>query len=122
MPLVMVKRNTNKMPDTIYVHITRYLREWTAEALSVPGTDGELTPQDVEIWDSYRGVLDRGEADLQVVIFADKYPERVADLDKRQGWISRKLATFLKGSGVEGVRGFVWILLQEPTSFGKFQT
>lgn len=122
MPLVMVKSNSAKVPGTILSHITLYLREWTAEALSVPDTDGELHPNEVTVHASDSNGFDRTCADLEVTVFANWYPARAANLDERRQLLAEKLRTFLAGSRTLGVSGSVWILLQDPTSFGGFQT
>lgn len=118
MPLVFVKRNREKLPNEFLRPLMVAMPCIIAEALSTSSDEGRLTEEDIEVWtwDVRADDLDIGSYDIQVVIFANNYPERKARLE-----VSRKqIERWLQGNCPKGTCGLVWVVLQEPNSFGAF--
>ncbi|MBZ9571952.1 hypothetical protein KJA15_01260 [Patescibacteria group bacterium] len=86
-----------------------------AEALSVPGTDGELTSDEIEVKFETFGPFDVHSKDIEIIILANDYPERKKNLDERQTLIKEGVKRIL----YSGITGFVWVL-PLPGSFGEF--
>lgn len=108
--------------------IAEVIPELVAKHLSVPGTDGELTPNDVEVRVCPSNSLDVNTKDLEIIIFAGLYLERLANLDERRSVFTEDLRevmriVFEKEVGVHvdvaSWTGFVWIILS-PGSFEEF--
>ena len=115
MPLVVACRKPGKITDEIWKQLLQELPRIVAGAFSVPGTEGELTATDIEIWAQDGGSFDVNTKDVEIVIWAHDYPRRKADLDKRRKEVVMGVLRMIPGD----THGFVWILLQ-PTSFGEF--
>jgi len=118
MPFVWVRTNPYKIGKTQFRQLVENLPTIVAEALSVPGTDGELTPEEIEVKVETFGLFDIHTKDLEIIILAQDFPERKKNLDERQRLITGKVRRLLSPS-VTGITGFVWVLLQ-PGSFGEF--
>lgn len=117
MPLVFAYRDTSKVNNELFGKVKENLPALVAEALST--ATGPLTPDDVEVWVIAADKEDIGSFPLSIIVHADLYPDRLADLAARQQKISDGIALLLpKGSGL---KGFVWIRLA-PGSFGTFQS
>lgn len=106
-----------------------------AEALSVPGTEGELSADEIEVkvelfssirevkntagftcLDTSKDVMkDISTKDIEIIILANYYPERNKNLDERQKIILNRVKEFISPE----FSGFVWVLLT-PSSFGEF--
>jgi len=80
-----------------------------AEALSVPGTEGELTPKDIGIKVEEFGDLDIHQKDVEIIIWANDYPERREYLDQRTKRIYFQVMALLG----QDTTSFVWVLLQK---------
>lgn len=117
MPLVVVNRNPKKVSDETAKHLVTILPSLVAAALSIKNSKhARFTPNDVEVWVQDFGPLDRNTNDLQIMIWANHYPEREMALDFGRA----KLVENLKSLGNLGdIKGSIWILLQ-PGSFEAF--
>lgn len=115
MPFVVVNRNKKKLPDKVLSPIIKKLPEIVANALTAWTPEGKLTPNDIEVWVQDFGPLDLNTKDIEIVIWANLYPEREANLPVRQKFITEKVKQLVS----KGITGFVWVLLQ-PASFGEF--
>lgn len=59
MPLVFVKKEEfNDYTEGLIRNLIEQLPEFVAEALTIPGTDGELTEKDIEVYVSNFGPKD----------------------------------------------------------------
>ncbi|HDH07804.1 MAG TPA: hypothetical protein ENH35_05930 [Candidatus Moranbacteria bacterium] len=115
MPLVLVKKDKKKLSDrSIHLNnLIQVLPVFVADALTVPNTDGELTPGDIEVYVSDFGPLDVHTKLIEIIVFSNEYPERIKNLDERRD----KLIRSIKGySPIKD--GFVWIFLGK----GSFNT
>lgn len=63
------------------------------------------------------GKLDVNTKDLEIIIWATLYPERLKNLDGRRAMIVEQVKMFLADYD-RNLSGFVWVLLQ-PASFGE---
>lgn len=117
MPLVFVKKEEfNDYTEGLIKNLIEQLPEFVAEALTVLGTDGELTEKDIEVYVSNFGPKDIHYRAIEITVFANDYPERRVNLNERRVNLVRKIQTYniqLKGAGS------VWILLC-PGSYGTF--
>lgn len=99
MPLVLLKRDKEKYSDKNprLRALVSLLPEMIAEALTVEGTPGELSASDVEVYVSNFGPLDIYNKPIEIVILANEFPERLANLKERLDKITEKInPTFLK--------------------------
>lgn len=120
MPLVIVNRNPYKVYSETLDALVLELPKLVTEALSIPNTDGELKHDDVEVWiRDQRREYESQHFDLEIVIFANQYPERLQNLDERREEIGRGIRYLLSLKKCDNVRCFVWVLLQ-PGSFGMY--
>ena len=90
-----------------------------AKALNTPeNPDGKLTSYDIEVWHRKGGYSDvcGDNVDLEIIIWANDFPERRATLEYRQKNITEEISRVLLGGDI---RGSVWVLLA-PGSFGTF--
>jgi len=115
MPLIVVNRGS-KVSDGLFRDLIDALPELVASALTCENPDGKLTAADVELWSRQRDdVHDRGFKDLQIVVFANDYPERRVNLDERQKMLKDSIRELLPS----GVHGWLWVRLA-PSSFAEF--
>lgn len=132
----MVERKEIEMPLVLFKHaylgahpravadIAQALPSLVAEALTVEEADGQLAPEDIEVWVLPENPGDVNPYHLGIVIFAQEYPSRRAKLDEARAYIIRGLETivpdaFADYGDLTSKRGFVWVLLG-PGSFGEF--
>jgi len=115
--------------------LVKNLPSIVAKALSVPGTEGELSPNDIEVKVESFGLIEEAEGssgftridvsgdvlrdihtkDIEIIIWANDYPERAKNLDQRREQIIKEVRKFIPPD----ITGFVWVLLQ-PGSYGEF--
>lgn len=113
MPLVVLCKNPEVINEEIAKKIAQQLPMIVAEALDVPeNPDGRLTKDDIEVWVQDASKLDVNSKDLSIIIWANNYPERMANLDERRA----KVAKSVRQMKPTNATGFIWILLQ-PGSF-----
>jgi len=94
-----------------------------AEALSTsPGTAGELKPWEIEVEVFPFGPMGIHHYDIEILIFANDYPERAENLDDRTKKIADMAPRAVTMSALESlasrffkpkitIKGFVWPLL-----------
>lgn len=124
MPLVLVKHARLGMHPRAVADIAQALPALVAEALTVEEADGQLAPEDIEVWVLPENPCDVNPYHLGIVIFAQEYPSRRAKLDEARAYIVRGLETivpdiFSDYGDLTRKRGFVWVLLC-PSSFDEF--
>ena len=118
MSLVRIARDPVLVSDPRLVHLLTDIRQIVADALTIPGTDGELHSHEIEMEVRDFGSFDQpGKYSLEITVLANEYPERRANLDERRekiiAGVKDALPNFPPG------RGYVWVLLM-PGSFGEF--
>ncbi len=103
---------------------TRYLTTIVAGALSVPGTKAELASSEVEVEVREFGKFDVHSADVEIVVFANEYPERLKDLEGRKSKILADVCCWLddqRGNRPMAIRKVsVWIPLVAGGAYGEF--
>lgn len=122
MPLVVISRNPEVVDDYNLAALTSKITWIVAKALNIPNSPFVLTKYDIEVWTRDTGVFDQGTKDLEIIIFANFYPERAQNLDARQVVITEEVKKILGkqySAEKKKPKGFVWVLLQ-PASFGEF--
>jgi len=121
MPLVLVTANRNhpKINDAMLNGLCLVLREQIPRFLACDDPGGHLTPDDIEIQlrdrDPSRDV-GASKHDLHIVVLANDFPSRKANLDERCKHICGCIAECYKK---DNIHGFVWIRLA-PASFQEF--
>lgn len=122
MPLaiVTVNRDHKALTDDFLFNYARFqLRGDIADTLTCEDRGGDLTMRDieVEIRDRVEGKHIGGEKyDFQLVVFANDYPSRKANLDERCAELRNRTSQVLLPYNVHG---FVWVLLS-PAAFAEF--
>ncbi|MFZ2167264.1 MAG: hypothetical protein WAV50_00140 [Minisyncoccia bacterium] len=117
MPIVLIQHKNGRGLNEVAEELSKEFPAIVAPALSVPGGEGELRFDDIEVWVTEGSTADVNTKDLEIIIWAHEYPERKANLEERKDIIVKDVRTFLADYD-RNVTGFVWILLQ-PTAFGK---
>ncbi len=115
MPLVVVNRNPKILTDELLKPLVASLPESVANTLTCNDLGGDLTAKDIEVWVQDFGPYDINTKDVEIIIWANLYPERQKTLKLRKNL----LRALVKDMLPKKIRGFVWILLQ-PGSFGEF--
>ena len=123
MPFAKVMFDKEKVGEADLRKLGKLLPRIIAKHLGVPGTSAELSPLDIEIEFSSFGPFDIHHKDIQIIIWANQYPERAGSLDARRRAIHDELV-FVMSSGSAGVNSyrincFVWVLLQRG-SYSEF--
>lgn len=120
MPLVIVK-HTYVIHGGFINKLAKALPEIVALALSVENNpEAHLSPADIEVWVHRANELDVNAKNLEIVIWANLYPERLANLNEREERIRNFVKKFLADVIPGGVSasGFVWVLLANG-AFGE---
>ncbi|MBI2582642.1 hypothetical protein HYV98_00040 [Candidatus Azambacteria bacterium] len=111
----------------VFVEYRRELEPWlpllaqllptaVAEALSVPATEAELRPSEVEVRFQEIGPNDVTQGyDVMVIVFANEYPEREEILDEASAALAARVVgcihTPVGDTPVKRTKGHVWITL-----------
>jgi len=118
MPLVIVKRDPEKVSDKKIAILSRALPAIVAKALSTgKGTKGELASGKIQVWVQDVGQFDRNVPEIGIIILAQLYPAIEKNLDHRRKEIENSVAAILFRSN----DGFVLVLLVKKGSFGEFK-
>jgi len=118
MPLVVVRYKEEQVLEDILTKLARELPDIVASALNTPEhKDGTLTPDDIEVWVQKSGKYDVNTKDLEIIIWANFYPERQTNLEGRKQTIIDDVRTFFADYD-RNLSGFVWVLLN-PAAFGN---
>jgi len=116
MPLIHIYRKASIVSDAEITRITAKLAEIVAQALDIPELqEGKLTAGDIEIIVHDQTYLSVSNAPLCIIIHANDYPERRANLKER----TRQIVSRLEITRKSTTHGFVWVQLI-PSSFIEF--
>lgn len=122
MPLIVVQYKAGDQGlKRIAQKLANKLPGIAAAALTVGNekSNGLVTPDDIEVWCNEGSPADVNTKDLEIVIWAHQFEERMANLEERKDTILNYVRTFLTTfHGHRKLTGWVWILLQ-PTAFGQ---
>jgi len=122
MPLAVIQHKAGGELRELAGQLAKKLPHIIAPALSVETHerhDGKLTSEDIEVW-CFEGTSDDvNTKDLEIIIWAHEYPERLKNFEERKDMIVSNVRRILNEYGYQDVKGFVWILLQ-PSAFGRF--
>ena len=101
------------------VRLVSALPKIVADALSCEDPDGGLTPQDIEVSVEEYGPMDiSGDYNLEVIVDANEYPSRLADLKQRTQQIADQVGAILIGPPT---KYYVWVRLS-PAAFVEGQS
>lgn len=120
MPLVTLQYKAGRQLKELAENLAEALPEIVAPNLTLPEReqlDGQVTPDDIVVRCTESGTSDINTKDLEIIIWAHEFPERLKNLEERKEAIIRGVWTFLADYD-RNVSGFVWVLLQ-PTAFGQ---
>jgi hypothetical protein len=126
MPLVIVTRDPNRVEGLKLRALSDSLPGIVAKHLTCDDPDGKITSDDIEVKVQEYGQFDVHKKDLDIVIWAGRYPSRQANLGERRQSIEKDVSQILNGGTIafgspEDIRhGSVWILPIPDTSFGEF--
>jgi hypothetical protein len=114
-PQIVVNRGPG-VSDSVFKRFIDNLPEFVASALTCENPNGKLTAADVELWSrKFDDQWDRGWKNLQIIVFANEYPERRVNLDTRRKILQDAIRALLPPD----IHGWVWVRLA-PSSFGEF--
>jgi hypothetical protein len=118
MPLVALQYKRKSIRDKMLGKLARALPTIVAGALDIPeNRNARLTPAEIEVWVMESGKHDVNVKDIEIIIWAHDYPERLANLEARKETILDGVRTFLAANN-QSLSGFVWVLLQ-PSAYGE---
>ena len=120
MALVVVQHRGPRgpVPEWMVAKLVKQLPWIVAEALDVEkNPDARIISNEIEVCVRESGELDINTKDLEIIIWANSYPERLANLEQRKDEILQDVRKFL-GDHDRNLTGFVWVLLQ-PAAFGE---
>lgn len=118
MSLVVVNHQVGRVLPDMLNELAQAMPEIVARALNVEEhEEAHLTANDVEVWIRESDLYDVNNKDIEIIIWANHYPERLANLGERKEIILNGVRGFLKDYD-RNLSGFVWVLLQ-PGAFGE---
>lgn len=120
MPVVILSYNANKIDEQLLRCLCDELMEVVAEALNIQGNkDARLSRDDIEIRSRPVQDHDWNAKDLEIMIFAHQYPERLTNLEERKEKVVTAVRHIIRERYCnKEIIGWVWILLA-PTAFGR---
>lgn len=95
MPAVFLTVKPGKLSTGEIKRIRNMLRVCTADALTCDHPDGKLTPMDISIRVEGFGELDVPTYDVEIIILANEYADRLANLDDRRHTIVEKVGPLI---------------------------
>jgi len=110
MPIVIVSRNPETVSDDLLGEILANLPAIVAGRLTCEDPGGELTVMDVEVWVLNSGPFDVNTKDLEIIIWANLFPDRLVNLDHRNAQMCSDL--YQNAHIPVRIKGFIWTLLQ----------
>ncbi len=118
MPLVVMHCKKDRLLPDMIQKLSQELPEIVSRALHIDENPaGHLEPRHIEVRVTESGPYDVNISDVAVTIWANLYPERIANFDERREKILSGIRQFLRDYD-RNITGDVWVLLQEG-SFGK---
>ena len=114
MPLVLVTRNPESIPDDALAPLAKKLQEIVVKNLAVEEKGGDLSVHDIEVRFREPGPHDVNYADLMIEIFANWFASRAENVLERSTWIGEDLKdSKILPSNLFGATNFVWVSLSE---------
>lgn len=123
MPLVVVQYKAGLIAEEVVARLAKLLPLVVGRALDAPESqDSRLTPGEVEVWVQESGRLDVNTKHLEILIWANSYPERLRNLGERRDAILQGVRSFLRAFPNGYVLNFsVSVLVQlQPGAYGEF--
>lgn len=115
MPLAFVNYRDIVLDRGGVKRIVEALPELVAKSLSVE--EGRLVPGEVGVRTRRADAMDILTHDVEIVVFANHYPEREAKVQEAAEEINTSVEDLLAGTGL---RSYVWVLLT-PGGFSESQ-
>ena len=120
MPEVFITANRarSELTDEFLVGFAEQLRAFTAQALSCDDVGGRLNSTDVEVEIKDRDPkrnIGGAKYDLKILILANDFPSRKANLEQRGSQLKEKVAAVL----APNIHGSIWIRLA-PAAYVQF--
>jgi hypothetical protein len=120
MPIVLLQYKRDLGLEHLAGRVAEELPSIVSAALDIPESkNSRLTPEDIEVRASETGKMDVNAKQLEIVVIAHDYPERTANIESRKDEISRGVRKFLDSQGHQSVSGWVWVLPQQASAFGR---
>lgn len=115
---VAILRYSWKIPENVLRQLTEKLPSIISDALDISeNPNARLTSSDIEVWTQKTQNEDVNTKDLEILIHAHQYPERLLNVDERKDKVVMQVRVLLAENKLK-IKGWVWILLQ-PSSFGQ---
>ena len=116
MPLVLVWAKDD-IDERVTLELSNNLPKDVADALSCDDPDGKLTADDVEVRFFNINPYDKSLNDIDVVIFANLYPDRQKNFEERKNAIANAIKEILPPGNTVSI----WVLVA-PGAFSQFVT
>src|SRR3989338_6036886 len=96
MPLVVLQHKAGRIAEQMLTSLVYVLPNIVARALHAEKNyDAWLTPNDIEVRVQESGKFDANARDLEIIIWANSYPERLRNLEERKDVIVQAIRKFL---------------------------
>ena len=120
MPVVILSYNTDRVDEELLRRLCRDLMGIVSRALDIPENDkARLTRDDIEIRARMVQDFDHNAKDLEIMVFAHQYPERLANLEERKEQIVLALRHIIREEySNKELIGWVQIILA-PIAHGR---
>ncbi len=120
MPVVILRYSPKKVDNTVLHQLLEHIPKLVAHALDIPGSaEARLKSTDIEVWVRPAHDLDVNTKDVEVLIFAHSYSDRLRNLEERNELIRRGIWDLLHKCNCR-VSGWVWTHLNQ-TAFGQIK-
>lgn len=121
MPLVLMRYRQDKVPIHLIEELAKTAPGFVAWALHCESREeAHLMPQDVEVWPEPYPPMAQNTRDVALVVLANGYEERRADLAKRRRYIETRVQRVIMSKYGLGLTCSVWVLPVDGASYGEF--
>lgn len=109
MPLVQVYRDKKRIGDELLLQMKDVIPKAVAKRLTSTDPEATLSPNEISVVFHDFGQFDVRGCSLEVIIFANHYPNRGADINERARLIARDLHECVAGLPTHNF--FVYVIL-----------
>lgn len=119
--VVKVKGNPGHQSNQAFLEVSQALPHIVAETLNVDGFERVkwLSSSDVKVIMETVGPVNIDTFHFDIIVLADDFPERRANLQERAGMIQSEVYDLLRRKYNQDFSGRLLVLLR-PTMFGEF--
>lgn len=116
MPQVFLKYNIEKVSKETVITLVKVLPKLVAGCLTTApeNPEGSLSADDIEVDTKSFGEFDIHTKDIEIIVWANSYPERLKNKEERCSYLDRFIKEYLPAE----TTNWTWILLAEGAFCG----